>query len=112
MHRGANQATGVPRQQPLVIENHRIKTRTGQANTGKFLSQLIHTGKESDIVTGLVTHLYIIVRDRACGERGLQIRIRILHRCWQNRTPYDESKYLEALRRKGSPLLKYLAEPV
>ena len=38
--------------------------------------------------------------------------IRILHRCWQNRTPYDESKYLEALRRKGSPLLKYLAEPV
>ena len=38
--------------------------------------------------------------------------IRILHRCWQDRTPYDESKYLEALRRKGSPLLKYLAEPV
>ena len=36
--------------------------------------------------------------------------IRILHRCWQDRTPYDESKYLEALRRKGSPLLKYLAE--
>ena len=38
--------------------------------------------------------------------------IRILHRCWQDRTPYDESKYLEALRRKDSPLLKYLAEPV
>jgi len=37
--------------------------------------------------------------------------IRILYRCWQDRTPYDESKYLEALRRKGSPLLKYLAEP-
>lgn len=37
--------------------------------------------------------------------------IRILHRCWQDRIPYDESKYLEALRRKGSPLLKYLAEP-
>ena len=38
--------------------------------------------------------------------------IRILYRCWQDRSPYDESKYLEALRRKGSPLLKYLAEPV
>ena len=37
--------------------------------------------------------------------------IRILHCCWQQRTPYDESKYLEALRRKGSPLLKYLADP-
>ncbi len=36
--------------------------------------------------------------------------IRILYRCWQNRTPYNESKYLEALRRSGSPLLKHLAE--
>ncbi len=36
--------------------------------------------------------------------------IRVLYRCWQDRTPYDESKYLEALRRRGSPVLKQLAE--
>jgi len=36
--------------------------------------------------------------------------VRILYRCWQTRTPYDESKYLEALRRRGSPLLKQLGE--
>jgi len=36
--------------------------------------------------------------------------LRILYRCWQSRTPYDESKYLEALRRRGSPLLKQLGE--
>jgi transposase len=36
--------------------------------------------------------------------------LRILYRCWQSRTPYDESKYLEALRRRGSPLLKHLGE--
>ena len=36
--------------------------------------------------------------------------IRILYRCWETRTPYDESKYLEALRLRGSPLLKQLAE--
>ena len=35
--------------------------------------------------------------------------IRILYRCWQTRTPYDESTYLEALRRRVSPLLKQLA---
>ena len=34
--------------------------------------------------------------------------IRILHRCWQTRTPYDESAYLNALRKRGSPLLKHL----
>ena len=34
--------------------------------------------------------------------------IRILYRCWQTRIPYDELKYLEALRRRGSPLLEHL----
>jgi len=33
--------------------------------------------------------------------------IRILFRCWKTSTPYDESKYLEALKRRGSPLLKF-----
>ncbi len=36
--------------------------------------------------------------------------LRILYRCWQTRTPYDESKYLNALRRRGSPLLEHLGE--
>ena len=31
--------------------------------------------------------------------------IRILYRCWQTKTPYDESTYLNALKRRGSPLL-------
>jgi transposase len=31
--------------------------------------------------------------------------IRILHRCWQTGKRYDESVYLNALRRRGSPLL-------
>ena len=35
--------------------------------------------------------------------------IRILYRCWQSRTPYDESKYLNALKRRDSPLLKQTA---
>jgi transposase len=34
--------------------------------------------------------------------------IRILFRCWQNRTPYDESVYLNALERRGSPLIHNL----
>ena len=34
--------------------------------------------------------------------------IRILFRCWQTRTPYDESTYLNALRGRGSSLLQNL----
>ena len=35
--------------------------------------------------------------------------IRILYRCWQTCTPYDESVYLHALKRRGSPLIATLA---
>jgi transposase len=37
--------------------------------------------------------------------------IRILYRCWQTRTPYDESTYLNALRKRGSPLIRNLELP-
>jgi transposase len=34
--------------------------------------------------------------------------IRILYRCWQDRTPYDESVYLQALNDRGASLLQNL----
>ena len=37
--------------------------------------------------------------------------IRILFRCWQERTPYDELRYLKSLQKRRSPLLPYLAQP-
>jgi transposase len=36
--------------------------------------------------------------------------IRIVYRCWVNRTPYDERVYLDALRRHGSPLVSAMAK--
>jgi transposase len=36
--------------------------------------------------------------------------IRILYRCWQNRTPYDEAVYLQALKRRGASLIHNLAK--
>ncbi|MCZ6671786.1 MAG: IS110 family transposase, partial [Verrucomicrobia bacterium] len=33
---------------------------------------------------------------------------RILYRCWQNNEPYDESRYIECLRKRGSPLCKIM----
>ncbi len=50
-------------------------------------------------------------KDHQAVVRALAFKwIRILYRCWQTRTPYNESVYLNALRRSGSPLLKQLAE--
>jgi len=38
--------------------------------------------------------------------------LRILYRCWKDRRPYDEAKYLFALQQRKSPLLQYIAEPI
>lgn len=53
-------------------------------------------------------------RDKGCSHqaalRALAFKwIRILYRCWKTKTPYNESVYLNALQRRGSPLLKDLA---
>ena len=37
--------------------------------------------------------------------------IRILYRCWIDRTPYDESRYLSALQKRHAPLLKFALAP-
>ncbi len=43
---------------------------------------------------------------RQAALRALAFKwIRIIYRCWQNRTPYDEATYLNALKRHGSPLM-------
>ena len=36
----------------------------------------------------------------------------MLSRCWQERTPYDESVYLHALTRRGSSLIHNLGRSV
>jgi transposase len=38
--------------------------------------------------------------------------LRILYRCWKERKPYDEAKYLFALKQRKAPLLQYMSEPM
>ena len=38
--------------------------------------------------------------------------VRILFRCWKTNTPYDESVYLKALKRRGSPLMNQVADTI
>jgi transposase len=50
-------------------------------------------------------------REKGCtyqaAVRALAFKwIRIVYRCWQTGVEYDESRYLKALERSGSPLLK------
>ena len=59
---------------------------------------------------------YQLQRRRGKGHqaavRALAFKwIRVLWRCWQSQTPYDEARYTEALRRQQSPLLELLPAP-
>ncbi len=48
---------------------------------------------------------------RQAAVRALAYKwIRIIWKCWQTRTPYNEVRYLENLRKKGSPLLSFAAQ--
>jgi len=48
--------------------------------------------------------------DHHAALRALAYKwMRILFRCWQERRPYDETEYIAALHRRGSPLATKLA---
>jgi transposase len=48
--------------------------------------------------------------DHHAALRALAYKwIRILFRCWKERRPYDEDTYIDALRRRASPLAKHFA---
>lgn len=49
-------------------------------------------------------------KDHHAAVRALAFKwIRIIWKCWQTRTPYNEVIYLESLRKKGSSLLNFAA---
>jgi transposase len=60
---------------------------------------------------------YQLQRDRGenhhAAVRALAFKwIRIAFRCWKDAVPYDDARYMESLRRLGSPLIAALAKPV
>ena len=81
----------------------------------KFLRQTFHEYAGESIRHSFWARAYY-EQQRAKGKshhaavRALSFKwVRIIFRCWQARTAYDEVKYLESLRRKGSSLLTYAA---
>jgi transposase len=81
----------------------------------KFLRQTFHEYAGESLRHSFWARAYY-EQQRAKGKshhaavRALSFKwVRIIFRCWQTRTAYDEVKYLESLRRKGSPLLTYAA---
>ena len=48
-----------------------------------------------------------------CAVRALAFKwIRVLFRCWKDRTPYDETRYLRHLQQRKSPFVTDHPDPV
>ena len=80
----------------------------------EFFKQSLHEwAAESRFFSGWALAYYQMKRAGGMGHhaavRALAYKwIRVLWRCWQDRTIYQEAKYLAALRKAGSPLLAWM----
>ena len=84
-------------------------------NCPKFLRQTFHEYAQCSIpYSAWARAFYDQQKQRGKGHhaaiRALAFKwIRVIHRCWQTHTPYDEARYLQALERRGSPLCQLMA---
>jgi transposase len=81
----------------------------------KFFRQSFHEYAAESVHHSFWAKAYYAMQ-RAKGKghhaavRALAFKwIRIIWKCWQTRLPYNEVLYLESLRKKGSPLLSFVA---
>ena len=76
----------------------------------KFLRQTFHEFADGSRKKSLWAQAYYEQRRQQGASHHGAIRalaykwIRILYRCWQSHTPYDEAVYMAALKRRHSPL--------
>jgi transposase len=82
----------------------------------KFLRQsFVEYAGESIVHCGWAKAYYRKQRDRGkshqAAVRSLAFKwIRIIWKCWQSRTPYDEALYIAGLQKQGSPLAQALRD--
>jgi len=85
-------------------------------NCPKFLRQTFHEFAKSSIpYSAWAQAYYELQKKRGKGHhaavRSLAFKwIRVLHRCWKDRQPYDEAFYLQTLKQRGSPLAGLIAQ--
>lgn len=99
-----------------------VTKRSGQSKSvhhrlacPKFIKQTFHEFSDQSIrFCDWARAYYDQMRDRGKNHhaalRSLAFKwIRILFRCWKDGKPYDDAKYVQALRQRGSALAKHFA---
>ena len=102
---------------PVIERSGKSRWTHWRWNCPKFLRQTFHEYAKSSIpYSAWARAFYDQQKQRGKGHnaaiRSLAFKwIRVIHRCWQTHTPYDEARYLRALELRGSPLCQLIAAP-
>lgn len=102
---------------PVTRRSGKSRTVTWRWAAPTFVRQTFHEFASQSIRRCAWARAYY-AQQRARGASAQQaIRalafkwIRILWRCWHSRTPYDDTRYIAALHRRGSPLAQRVPLP-
>lgn len=104
-------ATGIA---PLTHQSGKVKTVTARWACTKFMKQTFHEYAGLSIRTcawakAYYEHQRSLGKSAQTATRALAYKwLRIIHRCWKDRVPYDEARYLDRLKATGSPLVKLI----
>ena len=104
-------ATGIA---PLTIQSGKQRFVSARWACTKFLKQTFHEFAGLSIKKSQWAAAYYQLqldkgKSTQMAKRALAYKWqRIIFRCWQDRVPYDEAKYIERLKKTGSPIYQMI----
>lgn len=101
---------------PLTIQSGKLRFVSSRWACTKFMKQTFHEYAGLSIKTSKWAKAYYQQQKEKgktaqMAKRALAYKwMRIIFRCWQDRVPYDEQRYIERLIATGSPLAKLIEQ--
>lgn len=99
---------------PITRASGKSKSIVRRVACPKFLLQTFHEFANCSRRFSVWAQAYYEMKREQGKSHHMAVRslafkwIRIMYRCWQDRIEYDEVKYIQALKRSNSPLLKFI----
>ena len=99
---------------PITKQSGKTKFVSSRWACSKFMKQTFHEYAGLSIRYSRWARAYYDQqvakgKSKQAARRALAFKwIRIIHRCWQDRVPYDEQRYIQRLQETGSPLAKLI----
>jgi len=99
---------------PVTVQSGKSRKVRRRYACPKFLRQTFHELADHSRLRSTWARAFYDMRRKAGHRHHATLRalafkwIRIIFRCWKDRTIYNEQTYLQELRNKNSPILKFI----